>query len=196
MPGPLDYLKKAYSFATTPLVSKEAIEPAQEALDAPALDRSPMEARLRGFGAGALEGLRGFTSPLSIAALAGGIPELGAAKAAPGIVRGAEAMAPAAEFVAPGAEAAFNAARPALRSAMDPVEAAYSRILSRGGRLAADETGAISPETAILTGGAMAGLGYAGKKLYDSFAEKKDELEKKVNPLRKYSDLVSPYGQK
>jgi len=196
MPGPLDYLKSAYNFATTPLVPKSAIEPAQEALDAPSLDRSPMEARLRGFGAGALEGLRGFTSPLAIGSMVMGAPELGAARSAANIARGVESLAPAAEFVPQGAEAAFNAARPAAQAIANPLEAAYSRILANGGRNMASETGAISPEAAILTGGATAGLGYAGKKLYDEFAGKKDELEKKINPLRKYSDLVSPYGQK
>ncbi len=195
MPGPLDYLKKAGQFVNEPLVPKSAIEPMQEALDAPSLERSPMEARLRGFGAGALEGLRGLTSPLSIGTMFMGMPELGAAK---GVARGmqaAESLAPAAEFVAPGAEAAFNAARPAARAIADPLEQAYSRIMSQGGRNLSSEAGQISPEMAGITGLATAGLGYAGKKLYDTMSAKKDELSKKLNPFDKYSDLLTP-GQK
>ena len=70
--NPLDLLKKAGSFATTPIVPKSAIQPAQDMLDSPSLERSPMEARMRGFGAGALEGLRGMTTPLDVAGLVGG----------------------------------------------------------------------------------------------------------------------------
>ena len=72
MPGPLDLLKKGLNFATTPLVDEETIQPYQDMMDAPILERSPMEARMRGFGAGALEGLRGMTTPLDLAGMAAG----------------------------------------------------------------------------------------------------------------------------
>lgn len=52
-----------------PLVPQSAIEPLQRKLDQRRLDQSPEEAQLRGFGAGALEGLRGLTSPASLAGL-------------------------------------------------------------------------------------------------------------------------------
>ena len=60
-----------------PLVPQSAIDPLQELLDRRRLDQSPLEAQVRGFGAGALEGLRGLTSPAS---LAGMIPGAGAAR--------------------------------------------------------------------------------------------------------------------
>jgi hypothetical protein len=63
MPGPLDFL-------TTPLIPKGLIQGTQEALDAPALDRSIPIAQLRGLGAGLLEGVRRQTSPLNLASMA------------------------------------------------------------------------------------------------------------------------------
>lgn len=70
MPGPLDALKSLYGAATTPLLPQSAIQPAQDALDSPSLDRSPWQARLGGFAAGALGGLRNLTTPANIAGLA------------------------------------------------------------------------------------------------------------------------------
>ena len=74
-----------YDFLTTPLVPEAPVRRLQEQIDAPTLDRSPWEARARGFGAGALEGLRGLTSPLS---LAGMVPLGRAASMAPRAVQG------------------------------------------------------------------------------------------------------------
>jgi hypothetical protein len=65
------WYNQAYDWATTPLVSREDIQGAQNAIDSPSLTRSPGMAQLQGFGAGALEGLRGLTSPASIAGIAG-----------------------------------------------------------------------------------------------------------------------------
>lgn len=76
MPGAIDFL-------TSPLISKAAIKPTQDLIDNPAGNYGVGEARLRGFGAGALEGLRGLTSPLAIGSAL--IPEVG------GAMRGAEA---------------------------------------------------------------------------------------------------------
>lgn len=72
MPGPLDYLKKGLQFATTPLVSPEDQELTMNAIDAPTLDRSPAEASLRGFAAGAMKGFGDMSSPLDIAGLVSG----------------------------------------------------------------------------------------------------------------------------
>lgn len=72
MPGPLDLLKRGWNAATTPLVSPEDQELTMNAIDAPSLDRSPMEASLRGFAAGAMKGFGDMSSPASIAGLIGG----------------------------------------------------------------------------------------------------------------------------
>ncbi len=69
MPNPLDYLKKLGSAAITPLVDEDTIAPYQDALDAPSEQRSPFEAQLRGFGAGAMEGVRRMTSPLEMGSM-------------------------------------------------------------------------------------------------------------------------------
>lgn len=115
--SPLDYLKQIWSMANTPMVPQSAIQPAQDLLDSPSLDRSPLEASIRGFGAGALEGVRGLTTPLNMGAMA--IPALRA------LGRGRTAAAPMgpaqpmqtlgeqmAEFTPVGGEAAYNATRP------------------------------------------------------------------------------------
>jgi hypothetical protein len=54
-----------------PLVPEAPVRRAQEAIDTPTVGRQPWEARLKGFGAGALEGLRGLTSPIELAGIAG-----------------------------------------------------------------------------------------------------------------------------
>ena len=71
--NPLDYLKKAWGFANTPLVNADE---AADSIDAPTAERSPMEARMRGFGAGALQGLAGLTTPMNIGMAA--LPAAGA----------------------------------------------------------------------------------------------------------------------
>lgn len=102
MPGPLDLLKRGYNFATTPLVDEESIRPAQDMIDpGPSMDRSPMEARMRGFGAGALEGMRGLTTPLDLAAVA--MPMAGRAisglKGMMGAGRAAQAAGPTMDII-------------------------------------------------------------------------------------------------
>ena len=58
---------------TDPLMSEAIKHRLQDLLDSPDIDRSPIEAGLRGFAAGALEGIQPMTSPLSIGSmLAGG----------------------------------------------------------------------------------------------------------------------------
>jgi hypothetical protein len=58
------------NWLTTPLVPKSAIQGTQDKLEQPKLDQSPFMAGLKGFGSGALEGLRGQTSPLNLAGIA------------------------------------------------------------------------------------------------------------------------------
>ena len=88
-----------------PLLPAEAIKPLQDSIDSPTGDYSPWEARLRGFGAGALEGLRQQTDPLSLAALAA--PAAGkAVKGVLGLVKGGK--------VAPGAAQGLKTASPGL----------------------------------------------------------------------------------
>lgn len=116
MPGPIDFLNQS-------LIPKQYVQKAQAALDTPSLERSPWEARLRGFGAGALEGLAEQITPLNIAGLAmAGMPGanprvLGAlkyglegvglgraSKAASGAIQGASRAIPQLERYAPVAE--------------------------------------------------------------------------------------------
>jgi hypothetical protein len=76
-----------------PLIPQRYLERAQSALDSPALGRSPWEARLRGFGAGALEGLYNQITPMNLGMAA--IPALGAMGRTAGAARsGLQAAAP------------------------------------------------------------------------------------------------------
>src|SRR5438046_3052964 len=130
MPNPIS---SAYNWATSPLVPKSAIAPAQQTLEEPHLDQSPAMARLKGFGSGALEGLRGLTTPLNVASMA--LPYLrGAAPAAEAVsglrgalAAGSEAASLPAEFApaTEAGEAAYNATRPVAGAARAPATAAY-----------------------------------------------------------------------
>ncbi len=66
MPNPLDYLRSAFNGATSSVIPQEYIDPALDAIDSPSLERSPWEARLRGFGAGAVQGLRDSITPANM----------------------------------------------------------------------------------------------------------------------------------
>ncbi len=90
MPNPLSAIKSAYDWATTPLVPEAPVRAMQERMTTPTLDQSPLGARLRGFGAGALEGLRSLTSPAQLASLAAMVPGVGGLGA---VGKGAEAAA-------------------------------------------------------------------------------------------------------
>lgn len=79
-----------------PLVPQTAIDPMQKWLDQRRLDQSPEEAQLRGFGSGALEGLRSLTSPIN---LAGMLPGGAAAKLLKFAPRAARAMGPSMEVL-------------------------------------------------------------------------------------------------
>ena len=93
MPNWMDYL-------TEPLVPEAPVRRLQEQIDAPELERSPWEARLRGFGAGALEGLRGLSSPMALAGmLPAGRLATTAARGAQGLSRAIPAAARAFDMV-------------------------------------------------------------------------------------------------
>lgn len=148
--------QKAWGAANEPLIPEAPVRAAQESMTTPVLDENPWWARAKGFGAGALEGLRGQSSPMNIASnLAMLVPGAGvigkgaqaarggaALAEAPQAARGASAMAglvdaapqalhDLAEFAPVGGEAAWNAARPTAAAATDPAMAAYERILQQ-----------------------------------------------------------------
>jgi hypothetical protein len=143
MPGPQDLWN---------WVNKPLVPPSQtvDKLAQPGLNDSPAWAMAKGFGSGALEGLRQQTSPINLAALAGtGMAAKGAiaarqlAGAVPGAIEGlagaipkaaTATVAPGAEFAPVGGEAAYNATRPAVQKVADPMEAVYKRIMSTMGR--------------------------------------------------------------
>lgn len=137
--NPLDLLKKAWGAATTPLVPEGAIAPIQDAIDHPTLNRQPWQARIQGFEAGALEGLRQQTDPLSLAGFASMLPIgklMGGAgkgvKAAQGILEGPlpHVNMPA-DIAAAGAEDVYNAGR----QLPSRVQTVYDMVKDRmGGR--------------------------------------------------------------
>lgn len=156
-------LQKAWGAANEPLIPEAPVRQLQESMTTPHLDESPLWAKVKGFGAGALEGLRGQSSPVNIAsnlamlvpgagiigkgaqAARGGAAVMEAPQAARGLAAGEGALAGlmeaapqvlhhAAEFAPVGGEEAFNATRGALPKVADPVEAAYQKIMSTMGR--------------------------------------------------------------
>lgn len=123
-----------------PIVPKEAIQGLLDYVDSPSVERSPMRARVQGFGAGALEGLREQLTPFNIgtqvagwgAAKAFGTPMSAAARSAPGVAKALGEINP--EYTAKGAEEAYNAGRPVVKGAKDMLEQIYQKILKQGGR--------------------------------------------------------------
>lgn len=133
--------------ATTPLVPASVTQPLTNSLTEPSLTQSPAMASLKGFGAGALEGARGLTSPANIAGTLGDdLPiAMGAGLAAKYFPKVAQALpevaaaAPklgemAAEFAPVGGEAIYNAGKAAYHAAADPAMSAYFRLLASRGR--------------------------------------------------------------
>lgn len=59
-----------YQFLTSSVIPQSVIQPTQDSLTEPHLDQSPTMARIKGFGAGALQGLRDQLTPSNIAAAA------------------------------------------------------------------------------------------------------------------------------
>lgn len=181
--------------------------PIERSLTEPQLDQSPGMAALKGFGAGALEGARSFTSPLNLAAMAipGGRAMKGAVGAARGVARAIPRVAQigqatrqavpalgevAAEFAPVGGEAVYNAGR-AVSKAPDLAESLYKRMMASGRGNMGSETGSIDPKL-LLGGGAVAGGGYAAKKLYDLIQNIKDPAGsiQKANPFGQAADIL------
>lgn len=140
--------------AQTPLVPQSAIQPAVSSLTEPKLDQSPMMARIKGFGAGALEGLRGQTSPLNLAALAtlpmGGGAARGAVAGAEGLARVIPEVveaAPAVKQVMPMADDVTRLAAQ-LKNRLMQVPSAGSKTL---GQVAPEYT-AVGGESALNAG--------------------------------------------
>lgn len=132
-----DLLQALLSRATTPIVPQQAIQPAVDSLTEPKLDQSPMMAKLKGFSAGALEGARGLTDPLTLGSMAipGGLALRGA-KSAGKAITGIRQSVPAlgetiAEFTPVGGEATYNAGRAASK-APDLMETMYKRLMASG----------------------------------------------------------------
>lgn len=86
--GAASLFQELLNRANTPVVPESVISPAVDALAHPKLNDSTMMAQLKGFGAGALEGARGLTTPmnLALAAIPGG-------RAGKGVVAGAKGLA-------------------------------------------------------------------------------------------------------
>lgn len=146
--------------ANTPLVPQSAIQPTQDALTQPRLNQSVPMAMLKGFGAGALGGLRNQTSPANLAGIASlaagpaarGLAMLGKAAPAAAMAAKAPMAAEAAsgagrtlgtilpEFAPVGGESSLNinrfldATQKAGQAAAEPVEQTYARILMARGR--------------------------------------------------------------
>lgn len=101
------------NFLTEPLVPRSVTKPAEDYLTEPQLDQPEWMAQLKGFGAGALEGLRELTSPVNIAGMlpmgriAGTAGKLAgrAAGAIPEAAAGAEAIQGLSKAIPAGMEA-------------------------------------------------------------------------------------------
>lgn len=145
-------LKGAAHWATTPIVPEGPVSKFNDTLTTPHLHQSPGMARLKGFGAGALEGLRGLTSPLQLAGMAGlGGSVIGALRAAGGAAGGlgeaASAMGRAGpametlgevspEFTPVGGEEMYNVGKGATEAPqLSPLQKAYQNIMTKRGGL-------------------------------------------------------------
>ena len=148
-------LKALIDRALTPLAPQpgQLADKAATAITTPTLSQSPTMAKLKGFGAGALQGaghlLSDMTKPLNIGigAASGGLGGLLDSGAAGGASEAAGALAPrmfnpvaetlgevAPDFTPVGGEGLYNAGKAAAKPATDPVIEAYTRILANGGR--------------------------------------------------------------
>lgn len=82
-----------------PLIPQSAIRPMQQSLEGTNWSDSELEAQLRGFGSGALEGLRNLSSPAQLAAIASTfVPAMGIARAAAPVAEATGLMGQAARM--------------------------------------------------------------------------------------------------
>lgn len=124
-----------------PLIPKEAFQGLQDAIDPRQAGSDVLEARLRGFGSGALEGLRSLSSPQGLSLLATvAAPMLGgmgaAAKAIPAATRVlpravtmpaefTKAVSPLARYALPEAFGGAATAGPEVAAGMKAVESPW-----------------------------------------------------------------------
>lgn len=155
MPNPIlaglrNIESKRDSFMGKPLIPQESIQGMQDSLTEPHLDQSPFMASVKGFGAGALTGLRNLSTPTNITALAGialgahggpGKPPQGEPSMNPLGVREPYPLAKYGEpwlrtsdpeFVPPGGEGQWNEIYQHMQ-APKPEDLAYSRIMQNKG---------------------------------------------------------------
>lgn len=145
-----NWLKNAWGWANTSLIPDSMAQPVEDAIDHPTLDRSPLEASLRGFGAGALEGLRQQVTPLNALALLTGseggsaVKSLtGLGKAAPGASSAVQGAASAGRAMGTSAAGAADLLNPGTMGVM---EGMYQRArptfqaMERSGAFAGDRS--------------------------------------------------------
>jgi hypothetical protein len=94
-------LSGLWNAANTSLIPEAPVRKLQESMTEPHLDESPWWAQVKGFGAGALEGLRNQITPANLAMLAlpGGGAARGGAEAAEAGVGAARAAAPTMDLI-------------------------------------------------------------------------------------------------
>jgi hypothetical protein len=109
-------LSDLWSASNQSLIPQSAVTSAQNAITTPRLDESPTWAKIKGFGAGALQGLRDQITPLGIAALVAGTGAGAGMRALTGGAEGLEAGVGAARAAAPTMELLGEA--PAVQQTM------------------------------------------------------------------------------
>jgi hypothetical protein len=112
---------------TDPLLPQSAVQPIQDKLTEPSLTQSPWMAALKGFGAGALEGVRGLTSPAMIGGML--MDDVPLAAGAAYLTRGASTAAKVAPEVAELSSVAPEAVQ-GLKGAMSGVLGSARDILN------------------------------------------------------------------
>lgn len=167
MPGPTDYTKRLWALANKSLVPDEAIAGLTNAIDQPTLDRTPWEARLQGFGAGALEGVADLVTPMNMATAA--VPAGLGMMAGRAVGRVIPAMGslgrlPAQAADSPGVAKAMAGLRQTQRSPRPyEVRGLTNKLQQRLNEIpTGGEEGFISPRAAGLAGGLAAGAAGGG----------------------------------
>lgn len=190
-----------------PLLPQSAIDPAQQYLEQPKLDQSPWMARLKGFGSGALEGLRNLTKPSELAGIASlAIPGMGEAAlgsrlggAAGGLARAVPAMSDLSSITPEVVEAAQGVKQvlPNMMEGADMMGAMKYNLakLPSGARAmpgATDmmsEVGKITPEAAIAGGAAGAGGLYLANKARQAI-QGLNQNAPSANPFQKATNAL------
>ncbi len=197
-------------FMQNPLVPQSAIDPYQQQLEEPQLEQSPWMARLKGFGSGALQGLRGLTSPLNLAGLAGTALGGGA------LMRGATALPEATGALSEVTPELVQGGRgisqvlPDLTDADAMIGAMKYNLakVPQGVRNWGSDVGGWGSEAGeISKGGLLGGLGAGGAALLglkkwlgsgqpppQQPQAPTQDLNQRYNPLKRASDILNPSG--